>query len=356
MIATPAVRLAVDAGSLAIDRRGMGRLARGVLRAAAERGDIDLVLLADRRDHRDALVAEFPYAVAATKTARRRDRYDVVWFPFNGMRYAAFAPSLVSIHDAFAFSIPHREPIARAREQRPIRRAARDATRVLAHSLWARDEIERHLAIPPDRIATIAPSPDPFWFPAGGDVLPTGIAGKRFALFVGPSEGRKNVRVAIDACARALRETGAMLVIVGALSPQDRAYARARDVRAGEIEASDTVLRALYRNAEFVLVPSFAEGFGLVAMEAMACGAAVLAADASALPESTDGAAVLIDPRDVGMWAGAIATLLDDPARLAALRERATTRFAFVDRTSYGRAVTALLHELARTGRGVSRA
>lgn len=348
MIAAPAVRLAVDAGSLAVDRRGMGRLARGVLIAIAERGDIEVVLLADRRDHRDTLAAEFPYAVAATKTAARRDRYDVVWFPFNGMRYDASAPSLVSIHDAFAFSLPHREPIARAREQRPIRRAARDATRVLAHSSWARDEIERHLLIARDRIATIAPSPDPFWFPAGGDALPVGIAGSRFALFVGPSEARKNVRVAIDACARALRAPDEMLVIAGTLSPQDRAYARARGVRAGEIEASDTVLRALYRNAELVLVPSLAEGFGLVAMEAMACGAAVLASDASALPESTDGAAVLIDPRDVGMWAGAIRTLLDDPARLAALRERATTRFAFADRTSYGRSLAALLRELAR--------
>ena len=342
------LRLGLDAGSLAVDRRGMGRLARGVLRAAAERGDIEIVLLADRREHREALALEFPYPIAATKSAARRDRYDVVWFPFNGARFSTSAPSLVSLHDAFAFSLPHREPIARAREQGPIRRAVRDATRVLAHSTWARDEIEHHLHVDRDRIATIAPSPDPFWFPAGGDALPAGIAGCRFALFVGPSEARKNVRVAIDGCARAMREPGEMLVIAGTLSPQDRAYARARGVRAGEIEASDTVLRALYRNAEIVLVPSLAEGFGLVAMEAMACGAAVLAADAAALPESTDGAAALIDPRDVGTWAGAIRTLFDDPSRLAALRDRATTRFAFADRTAYGRAVTSLLRELAR--------
>ncbi len=348
IVRDPAVRLGVDAGSLAVDRRGMGRLARGVLRAAAERGDVEIVLLADRHDHRDALAAEFPYPVAMTKTAARRDRYDVVWFPFNGMRFRASAPSLVSLHDAFAFSLPHREPIARAREQRPIRRAARDATRVLTHSSWARDEIARHLGVERDRIATIAPSPDPFWFPAGGDALPDGVAGNRFALFVGPSEARKNVRVAIDACARALREPNEMLVIVGTLSAEDRAYARARGVRAGEIEASDTLLRALYRNAEIVLVPSLAEGFGLVAMEAMACGAAVLAAGVTALPESTDGAAALIDPRDIGMWAGAIRALLDDPARLAALRDRATTRFAFADRAAYGRTVTALLRELAR--------
>lgn len=342
-----ALVLAVDAANLARDRRGMGRLARGVLRAAAESGDIDVVLLADKRADRRALVDEFPYPVEPTASAARRGRYDVAWFPFNGMRYRAHAPTLVSIHDAFAFTYPHRDPVARMRERRPMRRAAREATRILAISAWARDDLARVLRLPKDRFSVVAPSPDPFWFPGGGDALPAGLAGARFALFVGPSETRKNVRVALEACARALRPPDEGLVIVGALSPEDRAFARARGVRAGEIEASDEGLRALYRNAELVLVPSLAEGFGLVAIEAMACGAAVVAANTTALPEATDGAAVLLDPRDAGLWAGAIRTLFDDPARLAAVRDRATNRFAFADRTAFGRTTLALLRDLA---------
>ena len=339
--------LAVDAANLAHDRRGMGRLARGTLRAVAETGDVDVVLLADKRADRRALADEFPYPVEPTANAARRGRFDVVWFPFNGMRYRAHAPTLASIHDAFAFTYPARDPVARLRERRPMRRAARAATRLLAISTWARDDLARVLRIPRDRFSVVAPSPDPFWFPDGGDALPAGLERARFALFVGPSEARKNVRLAIEACARALRPPDEGLVIVGTLSADDRAFARARGVRAGEIEASDEVLRALYRHAELVLVPSLAEGFGLVAIEAMACGAAVIAADATALPEATDGAAVLLDPHDPGLWAGAIRTLFDDPARLAALRERATNRFAFADRTAFGRATLALLRDLA---------
>jgi len=344
------VTLAVDGANLAHDRRGMGRLARGVLRAVAERGDVAVVLLADRRAHRRALAEEFPYPVAATATAARAGRYDVVWYPFNGMRYRAAAPALVSVHDAFAFTAAHREPIARWREQRPIRRAARTATRLLTISTWARDELVRTLGVSVERIAVIHPSPDPFWFPADGDALPPGIAGSRYALFVGPGEARKNVRLAIEACARALRAPDELLVIAGTLAPRDRTFARTLGLRAGEIDASDATLRALYRNAEVVLVPSLAEGFGLVAIEAMACGAAVIAADATALPEATGGAALLLDPHDPRLWAGSVRALFDEPQRLAALRERAATRFAFADRTAYGRATLALLRDLARRG------
>ncbi|GAC1526859.1 MAG: hypothetical protein NVS2B8_12810 [Vulcanimicrobiaceae bacterium] len=234
--------LGIDAENLARDRRGMGRLARGVLRAIAESGHFEVVLLADDRRLRRSLAEEFPYAIAATKSAA--------------------------------------------------------------------------------------------------------LGGTRYVLFVGPSEDRKNVRLAIEACARAFRREDEALVIAGTLAPADRAFARARHVRAGEIDASDAMLRALYRNAELVLVPSLAEGFGLVAVEAMACGAAVIASDATALPEATGGAAVLIDPHDAATWAGAVRTLLDDPQRLAALRERATTRFAFADRTAFGRATLGLLREL----------
>ncbi len=351
--------LAVDAANLAHDRRGMGRLARGVLIAAAESGDIAITLLADKRRDRRALAREFPYPVEPTHCARDRDRFDVVWYPFNGMRFRAHAPSLVSVHDAFAFTLPAGGPVARMREQRPMRRAARDATRLLANSQWTREEISRELAVDRERIVVVPPSPDPFWFPASDpdfseadpayatNALPAALGGARYVVFVGPSEARKNVRLAIDACARAFREPRELLVIVGELRSADRAYARRSGVRAGEIAASDTLLRTLYRHAEMVVVPSHGEGFGLVAIEAMACGTPVLAADSAALPEATAGAAALLDPDDVALWAGAIRSLLDEPARRDELRARATTTFAFADRMASTRTTLTVLRDVA---------
>jgi len=345
------LRLAVDAANLAQDRRGMGRIARGVVRAALARPDVDLTLLIDREADAGAAAREFPGAgVGGSAGARRKRRYDAVWFPFNGMRFPCDAPAVVTMHDAFAFTEPHVEPVARWREQSPIRRAARLAARIVTDSEWSRGELARELRLDPAAIAVVRPAPDPFWFPASGDQLPEPLAGARIVLLVGVREPRKNARTALEAAARALRAPGELLVIAGELSAADRAFARKRRVPAGEIAAGDLLLRALYRKAALVLVPSLAEGFGLVAIEAMACGAAVIASDASALPEATGGAALLLDPRDAEGWARAIRTLLDDPAALAALRARGTARFAFADRSAAARATLELLAEVA--GRG----
>jgi glycosyltransferase involved in cell wall biosynthesis len=342
-----AARLAVDAANLSRDRRGMGRLARAVLRAAQTDPSLEIVLLASGSEARE-LRAEFPGArIAAPRTARRPGRYDVAWFPFNGMRFAVAAPSLVTIHDAFAFTEAHRERVARYREQAPIRRAARDATRILTDSAWSRGEIARELRVPPERIVVVRPEPDMFWQPGSGDALPAALEGADFALVVGVREPRKNALVAIEACARAFRSPRETLVIVGELPAPLRARAQALHLNCGEIVASDAMLRALYRRARVVLVPSTAEGFGLVAVEALACGAAVLAANAGALPEATGGAALLLDPHDVDAWTRAIRELFDDGARVAALQAAARARFAERDRDAAAAAVLALLRDLA---------
>ena len=346
-----ALRLAIDAANLARDRRGMGRLARPVVRAATDDPAFAVTLLASKPADARALRAEFAGAtVAASRSAGRTGRFDAVWFPFNGMRYSVAAPSLVAIADAFAFTEAHRDPIARFREQAPVRRAAREATRIVTISHWSRTEIARELRLPLERIEVVTPAPDPFWHPGAGDVLPPELREGRFVLVVGAGEARKNARLALDACALALHGENEWLVIAGHLSDADRAAARASGVRCREIAASDALLRGLYRNAAAVLVPSLAEGFGLVAVEALACGAPVLAADAAALPEAAGGAATLLDPHDAPAWAAAIRRLLDDEREEAAARGRALARFAFTDRTAPARRTLELLREVARSG------
>jgi glycosyltransferase involved in cell wall biosynthesis len=342
------LRVAVDAGHLGSDTRGLGRVTRGILGAAIADPSFAIALLADRRDDRRALAEEFAnVSVADWGEARKPGAYDVVWYPFNGMRFAAAAPTLVTIHDAFAFTEPHPNRIARAREQRPIRTAARTATRIVTVSHWSRTEIARELGLAGDLIDVVPNAPSVFWFPADGDALPAGIAGSRYALIVGVREKRKNVRLAIDACARALRGVNEQLVIVGELSPADRAYVKSSGVRCGTIAASDKTLRALYRNAGVVLVPSLAEGFGLVAVEAMACAAPVLAANAAALPEATAGAATLLDPHDPDAWACEIRALLDNPAYASIARARAASAFAFGDQYATARQMFSLLRKTA---------
>ncbi len=342
------MRLAIDAGNFSRDRRGMGRLAREVLRAALNDPAFDVTLIASKRSDGRDLRAEFGegFRLAGPFGARRRGAYDAVWFPWNGLRFACAAPSLVTLHDVFAFSEPHPERIARSREQGPILRAARGATRIATDSHWSREQIVATLGVEPERIEVVAPSPGSFWSPGTGDVLPPQIVAQRYVLLVGAREKRKNARTLIEACARTLRDDES-LVIVGELRPEDRALAARSRLRAGEIAASDRMLRALYRNAGIVAVPSTAEGFGLVPLEAMACGAPVVASNASALPETTGGGALLLEPGDVAGWARAVRALLDDPAAAYALSARGATRIAALDRDGFAQGTLALLRRLA---------
>jgi glycosyltransferase involved in cell wall biosynthesis len=343
-----ALRLAIDAANFPRDRRGMGRLAREVLWAALADPAFEVTLIAAKRSDARALRAEFGegYRAAGPFSARKRGAYDAVWFPWNGMRFHCAAPSLVTLHDVFAFSEPHPQRIARRREQAPILRAAREATCLATDSSWSREQILATFVAASGKVEIVAPAPGTYWSPGSGDALPPQVEAQRYVLLVGAREKRKNARTLIAACAGTQRADES-LVIVGGLGPDDRALVVRSGVRAGEIAASDRMLRTLYRNAGVVAVPSTAEGFGLVPLEAMACGAPVIASDSSALPETTGGGALLLDPYDVPRWAQALRLLLDDPLCAEELRARGFARVAALDRDGFARGTLGLLRRLA---------
>ncbi|MEI2765297.1 MAG: D-inositol-3-phosphate glycosyltransferase [Dermatophilaceae bacterium] len=83
-----------------------------------------------------------------------------------------------------------------------------------------------------------------------------------------------------------------------------------------------------YRAADLLAVPSYNESFGLVAIEAQACGTPVVAADVGGLPTAVGDAGVLVPTHDVGDWADAIDGLHRDPARRALLGRNAVTHAA----------------------------
>ena len=348
---TRPLRLGIDAANFASDRRGMGRAARAVLRYALTDPGVAITLISPRRRDERALRDEFGgLPLVTAQEGGRRNVFDAVWFPWNGMRFGVAAPALVTLHDVFAFTEPARGFIARRREQDPILRAARAATAIATDSHFSRSEIVRVLGVAPARVEVVPLAPDPFFFPARGDRLPEEIAGKRYVLLVGAREARKNARTVIEACARALHAPDELLVIAGELGEAERTLLRERRVPSACLAPDDATLRALYRNASAVAVPSTGEGFGLIAAEALACAAPVVAANAAALPETTGDAAILLDPFDIAAWSAALRALLDDPRRAGAWSERAAARFALADRDAPAKAVLALLQRLRTRG------
>jgi glycosyltransferase involved in cell wall biosynthesis len=110
----------------------------------------------------------------------------------------------------------------------------------------------------------------------------------------------------------------------------------------------DATRQRLYAEARMLVLPSVDEGFGLTALEALACGVPVVASAAGSLPEVVGRSGLLVDPGRPDAWTAALAALLDDgtaraqgllgPAHAAAFSWSAT---AAATRTAYAAAVAA---------------
>ncbi len=328
------MRLAVDAWNLVDDRRGMGRYVRRVLTDWQEQPDLDITLVVRKNVHVAPLLREFPYAVEVGALGR----FDAVWFPWNAMRFdAAGARNTVLFHDAFAFTRPHRDLIARWREQTPIRRAMERADARAVNSHWSGAELARVFKRDASDFTVIHPVPDPFWVRV--EVRPA----QPYVLVVAGPEERKNIPTLVRAFSRAFAGGECELAIVGNLSAKDAWLLERSSVRYQRLTADDESLRELYSGALAVAVPSLAEGYGLMAVEAMACGAAVIASNVSALPEACDAAAILVPPLEIEAWTFALERIVHDATLRETMREQSLARAARIDRAAPARLMLGLI-------------
>lgn len=322
----------VDAYNLAADRRGMGRYVRRILRDWESVADLEVTLIVKRDADRAAVANGFSYR-ATTKTSG----YDAVWFPWNAMRFDPHARSVLTLHDPFAFTLPHANFIARMREQRPIARGIKRADALACNSRWTAHASARVFGIDEARFTIVHPVPDAFWQP----VAPANS--DPYVLVVAGPDKRKNLGTLFSAFARAFPEGSVTLTIVGNLNEDDEFELDKAPFRYARIAPSDDELRALYSGATAVAIPSTAEGYGIMAVEAMACGAPVLASDATALPEACDNAALLVPPLDVQAWSHALARIVSDGDLRERLRTQSLARVARIDRAAPAAQTLALL-------------
>ncbi|HEY7289803.1 MAG TPA: glycosyltransferase family 1 protein [Vicinamibacterales bacterium] len=237
------------------------------------------------------------------------------------------AAHVVTIHDLNFLKHPER---TRAEIRRDYPALARDhaqrADGILVSSAFTATEVEVVLAVPRDRI-TICPHGAPEWTPR--DRQPQ--AG--YILFVGTLEPRKNVGGLLDAYERLITTAGVPdLVLAGKALPESHGWlARiARQPLSGHVRhigyVEPSQMRQLYEGARLLVLPSFEEGFGIPALEAMTIGVPVVASRRGSLPEVLGDAGVLVDPDRPADIADAMCRVLTDEAFAASCAKRGVER------------------------------
>jgi glycosyltransferase involved in cell wall biosynthesis len=183
-----------------------------------------------------------------------------------------------------------------------------------------------------------------------------GVSGP-YILYAGSLGPHKNVPALFRAYeqARACGGVSARLVVVGddrwaaeTLSAIGRLQVGSDVVLLGFVPADD--LPYFYAGAMCFAFPSMYEGFGLPVLEAMACGTPVIVSNSGALPEVVGGAGVVIDPADVGAFAGAIRRLVSDADLRATLSARALERAGHFSWEQSAKALLAVLSGTAAQG------
>ena len=368
------MRIGVDATSW-VNRRGFGRFTRNVVaRLVALDPGTTYVLLLDEASAAatdlpagaEQLVVRLgrPASEAASSDsnrslqdlvrlarAARRTRLDAFLFP-SMLTYFPVpgVPTVVGVHDTIAddhpaLTFPNRR--GRAFWMLKQRIAMRTAARLFTVSAASREAVARRSGISPDRLPIVPEAPDPvFFFRLRAEVDPVlkrlGIDGRGgFVLYAGGISPHKNIETLLDAYARvaAGRDPVPSLVLVGDLERETYLSAAAivrRRIDELGIGANvslpgfvpDETLACLYTAATAVALPSLAEGFGLPAVEAAACGAPVLLSDLPAHRESLGDGGLYFAPRDTAALAEALTTMLDDPAAREALAARGSAAVA----------------------------
>lgn len=262
--------------------------------------------------------------------------------------YAPLARAVATVHDLAFLDSPDALTASARRYYRGVEHALGTAERVIAVSETTRRRVIERLSIPPERVATVyhgvdegffAPPPEP---PAtvlsrelGTDVAARLLVERPLVLTVGTVEPRKRHGLLVGAVSElAGRRPDAtpLLVVAGerGWNAADTEVAIARLAERGLAvrlpHVSDPALRALYRSATLLAMPSRDEGFGLPVVEAMAAGLPVVAADRGALPEIMGDSGSLVSEDSPVAWADAIAALLDDAERRAGLSSAGRSR------------------------------
>lgn len=331
------LRIAFDSTYQRQPDGGIARYGRQLTAALRARGDADVIEIGGGatqsrgtlRRHFITLGVDLVWHPALGRMRAEATGADIYHCPgLRGPLTHGRIPIVVTIHDLVPWLNPElMSPLTRAHARHAQRRMARVADRVLCNSQDTADDVERLFGIPAARLRVTPLGVNPMFFEPVAGAPPVA---EPYVLFIGSEQPRKNLE-RLEKAVAILRARGHphALVTAGADSWGRVDFGDTFVRKLGKV--SDDVLRRLYGHAACLAIPSLHEGFGLPALEAMAAGAPVVAANTAALPEVTGGAAVLVDPLDIEDIAEGLERAIVDRATLIAAGRRRAAEFTWAN-------------------------
>ncbi len=306
--------------------------------------------------------ATFPRACSRSST-------DLVHVPYFAPPLKRAAKTVVTVHDVIPWVLPdYRRSVLVRMYMALVAAGARRADVIITDSCCSKADIEHYLHVPASRIRVIPLAADPSCRPVNDGTELERVRAKyglpeQYLLYLGGFDQRKNVGSLLRAYARTVQELGGAappLVVAGRLPRQESSlFPNPRRIAThlgidghvvfpGWIDEEDKP--AVYAGAQFFIFLSLYEGFGLMALEALACGTPVIAANSSSLAEVVGLGGILVDPLDLDAAAHAMTVLLrDEPLRQTLSKEaiRQADQFSWrrtaeATRQVYGEAAVAV--------------
>jgi len=273
-------------------------------------------------------------------------------------------PSLVTVHDLILLVLrgPYLGPTAWS-WMLAHRLAARRASRVVAVSANTARDVERIWGIAPERIAVVHEGVTPDYRSVKDEEAVEAACARHgvrapYFLYLGGFDPRKNLHNMLLGFKRFLLTMGYGYQLVlcgdavgfeGYLQDEVEELGLGSNiVLTGFVPEED--LPALYTGAAAFVCVSLYEGFGLPLLEAMACGAPVLASDTSSIPEVVGDAGLLVDPLQPGQIAAGLELLVRDGAMASELSREGRARAASFTWEKAASSILELYSEVTKGG------
>lgn len=336
--------IGIDARLTAYRIGGTSAYIRYLLAALEPLDQVNRYTVLHSRKSTERLVERLPHAPLWTPPHHRlervalsvelaRWRLDVLHSPDFIPPWRGARRHVITIHDlAFLIYPEHMTAESQRYYNAQIHYAARHADHILTPSESTRCDVIERLNVAPEKVTVQLHGVSPRFQPLPADELAQVRQRfnlpQTFLLFVGTFEPRKNLSGLLDAYERLRADLpdAPPLVVVGNVGWLiDDTVARLRSTPGVIVVegVSHDVLPAIYNLAHTLILPAFYEGFGLPALEAMACGTVPVVSNLSSLPEVVGEVGIRVNPHDTASIADGLRRVLTADSEWLAQQSRA---------------------------------